>query len=170
MAMLMCLRRKLRKSLPHWNPVTTVVQNLLKAVLLNQPLTPKHPGDLSTLVGVEEGEVTTGVIPEVPEKMVVTPTTETREIMREVDMGEEMNTIIPDETTTEEIIDQEKITPKVPLKDKVILAMRGHRQPRRMRNQVLQRKIWRSQQEKRIWKINLRNEWIYSVYTFHLFF
>lgn len=97
--------------------MTTVVQNHLKAVLLNQPLTPKHQGDLSTLVGVEEGEVTTGVIPGVPEKMVVTPTTETREIMREVDMGEEMNTIVPEETTTEEIIDQEKITPKVPLKD-----------------------------------------------------
>lgn len=130
--------------------MTAVVQNHLKAVLLNQPLTLKHPGDLNTLVGVEEGEVTTGVIPEVPEKMVETPTTETREIMREVDMGEEMNTIVPDETTTEEIIDQEKITPKVPLRDKVILAMRDHRQPRRMRNQVLQGKIRRNQEEKRI--------------------
>lgn len=130
--------------------MTTVVQNHLKAVLLNQPQTPKHQGDLSTLVGVEEGEVTTGVIPGVPEKMVVTPTTETREIMREVDMGEEMNTIVPEETTTEEIIDQEKITPKVPLKDKVILAMRGHRRPRRMRNQILQEKIRRNQEKKRI--------------------
>lgn len=57
------------------------------------------------MVGVEEGEVIIGVILEVLEKMVVIFIIEIREIMREVDMGEEMNIIILDETTTEEIID-----------------------------------------------------------------
>lgn len=57
------------------------------------------------MVGVEEGEVIIGVILEVLEKMVVIFIIEIREIMREVDMGEEMNIIILDEITIEEIID-----------------------------------------------------------------
>lgn len=65
----------------------------------------KYLGDFSFLVGVEEGEVIIGVILEVLEKMVVIFIIEIREIMREVDMGEEMNIIILDEITIEEIID-----------------------------------------------------------------
>lgn len=65
----------------------------------------KYLGDFSILVGVEEGEVIIGVILEVLEKMVVIFIIEIREIMREVDMGEEMNIIILDEITIEEIID-----------------------------------------------------------------
>lgn len=57
------------------------------------------------MVGVEEGEVIIGVILEVLEKMVVIFIIEIREIMREVDMGEEMNIIILDEIMIEEIID-----------------------------------------------------------------
>lgn len=57
------------------------------------------------MVGVEEGEVVIGVILEVLEKMVVIFIIEIREIMREVDMEEEMNIIILDEITIEEIID-----------------------------------------------------------------
>lgn len=57
------------------------------------------------MVGVEEGEVIIGVILEVLEKMVVIFIIEIREIMRKVDMGEEMNIIILDEITIEEIID-----------------------------------------------------------------